>query len=36
MVLDVALPNTQYYKVRINGEVEQSKERSNAFPYTSV
>ena len=27
MVVDAALLNTQQYKVRINGKVEQSKER---------
>ena len=36
MVLDAALINTQHYKVRIKGKVEQSKERSSALPYTSV
>ena len=36
MVLDAALLNTQYYKVRIKGKVEQSKERNRALPYTSV
>ena len=30
MVLDTSLLNTQYYKVRIKREVEQSRERSNA------
>ena len=35
MVLDAALLNTQHYKVRINGKVEQCKEESSAFPYTS-
>ena len=34
MVLDATLFNTQYYKVRIKGKVEQSKERSSALPYT--
>ena len=34
--LDTSLLNTQQYKVRIKGKVEQSKERSNALPYTSV
>ena len=29
MVLDAALLNTQHYKVRIKGKVEQSRERSN-------
>ena len=32
MVLDAALLNTQYYKVRIKDKVEQSKERSSALP----
>ena len=36
MVLDAALLNTQYYKVQIKGKAEQSSERSNALPYTSV
>ena len=36
MVLDTSLLNTQQYKVRIKGKVEQSRERSSAFPYTSV
>ena len=36
MVLDTSLLNTQHYKVRIGGKVEQSRERSSAFPYTSV
>ena len=36
MVLDAALLSTQHYKVRINGKVEQSRERSSALPYTSV
>ena len=36
MVLDTALLNTQHYKVRIKGKVEQSRERSSALPYTSV
>ena len=31
MLLDAALLNTQHYKVRIKGKVEQSKERSNAL-----
>ena len=30
MVLDTSLPNTQQYKVRIKGKVEQSRERSSA------
>ena len=36
MVLDATLLNTQHYKVRIKGKVEQSREMSSAFPYTSV
>ena len=36
MVLDTSLLNTQQYKVRIKGKVEQSKEKSSAVPYTSV
>ena len=36
MVLDTALLNTQQYKVRIKGKVEQSRERSNALLYISV
>ena len=36
MVFDPALLNTQHYKVRIKGKVEQSRERSSALPYTSV
>ena len=36
MVLDAALINTLYYKVRIKDRVEQSRERSSTFPYTDV
>ena len=36
MVLEAALLNTQHYKVRIKGKVEQSRERSSALPFTSV
>ena len=36
MVLDTSLLNTQKYKERIKGKVEQSRERSSALPYTSV
>ena len=36
MVLNTSLLNTQQYKVRIKGKVEQFRERSSAFPYTSV
>ena len=34
MVLDDSLLNIQDYKVQIKGKVEQSRERSSAFPYT--
>ena len=34
MVLDASLLNTQQYKVRIKGKVEQSREKSSALPYT--
>ena len=34
--MDAALLNTQYYKVKIKGKVEQSKEWSSALPYISV
>ena len=36
MVLDAALLNTQLYKVRIEGKVEQSKEWSCALSFSSV
>ena len=36
MVLDTSLLNTQQYKVRIKGKVEQFWERSSTLPYTSV
>ena len=36
MELGVALLNTQHYKVRIKGKVEQSRERSSALSYTLV
>ena len=36
MVLDAALLNTQHYKLRVYGEVEQSMERCGALPYTLV
>ena len=32
MVLDATLLDIQDYKIRIKDKVEQSKERSNAFP----
>ena len=34
IVLDASLFNTEHYNVRIKGKVEQSRERSNALPYT--
>ena len=36
MVLEAILLNTQHYKVRIKGKVEQSREWSSALPSTSV
>ena len=36
MVPDTSLLNTQQYKVRIEGKVEQSRKRSSALPYTLV
>ena len=36
IALDAASHNTQHYKVRIKGKVEQSRETSSAFPYTTV
>ena len=36
MVFDTSLLNTQQYKVRIEGKVEQSGERSSTFPYFGV
>ena len=36
IVPNVSLLNTQDCKVRIKTKVEQSKELSRAFPYTSV
>ena len=36
IVLDASLLNTQHYKVRIKGKVEQSRERSSVPPYTSM
>ena len=35
-VLDAALLNTQHYKERIKGKVEDSREWSSALPYTEV
>ena len=36
MILDATLLNTQYYKARIKGKVEHSKEMSSTLRYTSV
>ena len=36
IILDATLLNTQHYKVRIKGKVEQSRERSSALPITFV
>ena len=36
MVLDATLLNTQHYKVRIKGKVEQSREWSSTLPFTLV
>ena len=36
IVLISALLNTQQYKVRIKGKVEQSRKRSSALPYNSM
>ena len=36
MALDTSLLYTQQYKVYIKGEVEQSRERNSALPYTLV
>ena len=36
MVLDATLLNTQHYKVRIKGKVEQSREWSSTLPNTLV
>ena len=36
IVLDATLLNSQHYKVKIRGKVEQSGERSSTLPYTSV
>ena len=36
MVLDAALLNTQHYKPRIKGKIEQTSEKSSVLPYTLV
>ena len=36
MVRDTSLLNTHHYKVQIKDKVQYFREKSNAFPYTSV
>ena len=36
MVLDTSLLNTQHYKLRIKGKVEQSRRKSSTLPYILV
>ena len=36
MVLDISLLNTQQYKVRIKGKMEQSREWKSILSFTSV
>ena len=36
MVLDASLLNTQQYKVRIKGKVEQSREKNSTLCYTTM
>ena len=36
MELDISLLNTQEYKIRIKGKVEQSREMNSALLYKSV
>ena len=36
MVLDAALLNTQHYKVRIKGKMEQSRKRSSALGVVAI
>ena len=36
MVHDTALLNSKHYKIRIKIKMGQSRERSSAFPYTSL
>ena len=36
MVLDIVLLNTQYYEVRIQSKVDQSREKSSISTYTMV
>ena len=36
LVLDAAILNIHYYKVKIKSKVEQSREWSSTLPYTSL
>ena len=36
IVFDATLLNTQHYKVKIKGKVDQSREWSGTLPFTSV
>ena len=36
MLIDTFLLNTQQYKVRVKGKVEQSRKRSSVLPYTTA
>ena len=36
MVPDATLLNTQHYRVKIKGKLEQSREWSSTLPYTSM
>ena len=36
IILDAALLNTQHFKVKINGKVEQSRERSSALGVVAI
>ena len=36
MLLDAILLNTQYYKVRIKGKVEQSRQRSSTLGVVAI
>ena len=35
MVIDAGLLNSQHYKVRIKGKVEQAREWSSTLPYSN-
>ena len=36
MLLDPSLLNTQHYKLKVKGKVEQSRELSSTLPFISV